>query len=94
MSDVVTVAVKPGSKKGPLVEVAADGSLTIYVRERAVDGKATEAVSRLLAEHLGVPKSGVSLVSGATSRIKRFRVDHDAGAGDRRRPGAINPRPR
>lgn len=68
------VTVKPGSKKGPLVEVADDGSLTIYVRERAVEGKATEAVARLVAEHLGVPKSRVELVSGATSRVKRFRV--------------------
>jgi uncharacterized protein YggU (UPF0235/DUF167 family) len=75
MSDVVTVTVKPGSKKGPLVEVGDDGSLTLYVRERAIEGKATEAVTRLLADHLGIPKSRVSLISGATSRIKRFRVE-------------------
>ena len=70
----ITVRVKPGSAKGPLVEAAEDGSLTLYVRERAVDGKATEAVARLLAEHLGVPRSRVELVSGAASRVKRFRV--------------------
>ena len=75
MSQLVTVRVKPGSKKGPLVEAADDGSLTIYVRERAVDGKATEAVARLLAEHLGVARSHVHLISGAASRLKRFRVD-------------------
>lgn len=68
------VTVKPGSAKGPLVEADADGSLTVYVRERAIEGKATEAVRRLLAEHLGVPRSRVELVSGATSRVKRFRV--------------------
>lgn len=72
----VVVTVKPGSSKGPLVDVAEDGSLTVYVRERAIEGKATEAVSLLLAAHLGVPKSRVSLISGATSRIKRFRVEH------------------
>jgi len=71
------VTVKPGSKKGPLVEVADNGSLTVYVRERAIEGKATDAVIRTLAEHLGVPKSRVALVSGATSRIKRFRIDRD-----------------
>lgn len=74
-STTVVVTVKPGSSKGPLVEVADDGSLTVYVRERAIEGKATEAVVRLLADHLGVPKSRVTLISGATSRIKRFRVD-------------------
>jgi len=74
MPETVVVTVKPGSKKGPLVEVAEDGSLTVYVRERAIEGKATEAVTRVLAEHLGVPKSQVELISGATSRVKRFRV--------------------
>jgi uncharacterized protein YggU (UPF0235/DUF167 family) len=73
-SEVVAVRVKPGSSKGPLVETAEDGSLTVYVRERAVDGKATEAVARALAEHLSVPRSRVELVSGASSRLKRFRL--------------------
>ena len=74
MPQTVTVTVKPGSRRGPLVETDDDGALTLYVRERAIDGKATEAVVRLLADHLGVPKSHVELVSGATSRIKRFRI--------------------
>lgn len=71
---MITVRVKPGSRKGPLVEVGTDGALTIYVRERAVDGKANEAVVKLLAEHLGVAKSRIELVSGATARVKRFRL--------------------
>jgi uncharacterized protein YggU (UPF0235/DUF167 family) len=40
-----------------------------------VEGKATEAVIRLLAAQLGVPRSEVTLLSGATSRVKRFRID-------------------
>lgn len=72
---IVSVRVKPGSAKGPLVEVGDDGQLTVYVRERPVDGKATKAVVRLLAEHLGVAPSRVRLVSGAASRIKRFEID-------------------
>lgn len=75
MAQTVVVTVKPGSRKGPLVETAADGSITIYVREPAIEGKATEAAARLLARHLGVPRTAVTLASGATSRIKRFRVD-------------------
>jgi uncharacterized protein YggU (UPF0235/DUF167 family) len=74
MAEVISVRVKPGSRKGPLVETGADGELTIYVREQAVDGKANAAVIKLLAEHLGVPRSRVELASGAASRIKRFRV--------------------
>jgi uncharacterized protein len=74
VTETVVVRVKPGSKKGPLVETGAEGELTIYVREQAVEGKANDAVVRLLAEHLGVPKSRLELISGATSRIKRFRI--------------------
>lgn len=78
MNDFVVVKVKPGSRKGPLVEVGADGELTIYVRERAVDGKANDAVTRLLAGHLRVPRGRVELVSGKTSRLKRFHIDRAA----------------
>ena len=74
MSRVIVVQVKRGSSKGPLVAVGEDGTLTVHVRERAVDGKATAAVARLLAEYHGVPRSRVELVAGATSRLKRFRI--------------------
>jgi uncharacterized protein len=74
MTEFVVVQVKPGSRKGPLVEIGPNGQLTIYVREPAVDGKANDAVARLLAAHLQLPRSRVELVSGATSRHKRFRI--------------------
>jgi len=72
--ETLVVRVKPSSRKGPLVEVGEDGELTIYVQERAVEGKANDAVTKLLAAHLGVAKNQLELVSGTTSRIKRFRV--------------------
>jgi len=72
---MISVRVKPGSRKGPLVEVGDDEILTVYVHEPAVDGKANAAVIRVLAEHFGVPRSRVQLVSGASARIKRFRID-------------------
>lgn len=70
----MTVLVKPGSRKGPLVETGADGVLVVYVREPAIDGRATKAAGEVLAKHFGVPKSRVTLTAGATSRHKRFRV--------------------
>jgi len=69
-----TVMVKPGSKKGPLVEAGTDGSLTVFLKERAVDGAANEGLIKVLAEHLGVRKADVSIESGFTSRIKRVSV--------------------
>jgi uncharacterized protein YggU (UPF0235/DUF167 family) len=71
----VTVTVKPGSKKGPLIEANDEGLLTIFLQERAVDGAANEGLVALLAKHFEVSKSKVKIVSGFTSRIKRIEVD-------------------
>lgn len=70
----VTVQVKPGSKKGPLVESLDDGTLTVFLKERAVDGAANEGLVALLAKHYRVSKSEITIESGFTSRIKRVSV--------------------
>ena len=70
-----TLSVKPGSKKGPLVETDDVGNLTVYVRERAIDGAANDAVVALLAKHFGVRRSQVTLESGFTGRHKRVRIE-------------------
>lgn len=66
--------IKPNSRKGPLVEKADDGTLTLYVRAPAVEGKANRAAIELLAAHFGVPKSAVRMTAGETSRHKRFEI--------------------
>jgi uncharacterized protein YggU (UPF0235/DUF167 family) len=71
----VTVTVKPGSKKGPLVVQDESGELTVFLQERAIDGAANEGLVSLLAKHFNVSKSKVQIVSGFTSRIKRIEVD-------------------
>ncbi|MFC7447693.1 DUF167 domain-containing protein [Rhodococcus daqingensis] len=73
-SRIVAAQIKPNSKKGPLVETLEDGTLLLYVRAPAVEGKANKAAEELLAGHLGVSKSSVRLISGQTSRHKRFEV--------------------
>ncbi len=52
-----------------------DGLIRIYVTTVPEDGKATAAVVKLLSRALGVPKSRLTLLRGATSRDKLFRVD-------------------
>jgi uncharacterized protein YggU (UPF0235/DUF167 family) len=69
------IHVKPGSKKGPLVEEGVDGLLTVYVRERAVDGAANDGVIAALAAHLGVRKGDVRIVNGHGSRHKTIEVE-------------------
>jgi uncharacterized protein (TIGR00251 family) len=70
----ITVKVKPGSKKGPLVEEV-EGEFTVFIKERAVDGAANEGLIATLAAHFGVSKSKVVIESGFTSRIKRVQIE-------------------
>ncbi|MBF5082073.1 DUF167 domain-containing protein [Quadrisphaera sp. INWT6] len=71
----VVVRVRPGSRRGPLVETDDDGVLVVHVRERAVDGAANTGLVRALAEHFGVAPSRVAVVRGHTSRTKQVDVD-------------------
>src|SRR5438270_12277956 len=63
----LTIRVKPRSRQ-PGVGGTHDGELVVRVRERAAEGRATEAALVALADALGVPRRAVSLVHGATSR--------------------------
>jgi uncharacterized protein len=69
----VTVRVRPGSSR-PGVGGEHDGALVVRVSARAVDGAATAAALAAVAAAFGVPKSAVSLMSGATSRTKILDV--------------------
>lgn len=69
----ISVKVKAGAKtekieKDPL------GGYNIWVRERPTEGRANEAVIKALAEHFGLPKSAVRIVSGHTAKNKIFEL--------------------
>ncbi|MEY4320399.1 MAG: hypothetical protein RLZZ471_340 [Actinomycetota bacterium] len=70
----ISVLVKPGSKKGPLVELGDDGNLTVFIKERAVDGAANQGLIAALAKYYQVSNSEITIESGFTSRIKRVQV--------------------
>lgn len=74
MTREVSVQVKPGSKKGPLIQTSLTGELLVYVREPAVDGKANIALVELIARHYDVPKSAVKIIRGLSSRHKHIRI--------------------
>lgn len=70
------------------VEGVIDGVLRARVGAPAVEGAANNALIRLIAEELGVPRSDVRIVAGATSRQKLVVVDGgDAEAIVARWPG-------
>lgn len=70
----LSITVKPGSKKGPMVVDEGDGRLTVYIRQRAINGQANKAAVELLASYFAVPKTQVQITHGLTSRSKRVAV--------------------
>jgi uncharacterized protein len=79
---VLTVRLTPrgGSDAIDGIETLADGRCVLKMRVRvpASEGAANAALIRILARRLDVPPRDVTLVAGATSRIKRIEI---AGSG-------------
>jgi len=74
----LAVWVRPGAQRPGVGGVREDGTsslLIVAVRERAVDGAATEAVLAAVAGAVGVKRGQVHLVSGFTSRAKILEID-------------------
>jgi len=69
----VDIQAKPRSSREAVGPVQAD-RLLVAVNAPPVDGKANEAVVRVLAETFGVPRSAVSIVRGETGKKKTVRL--------------------
>jgi uncharacterized protein (TIGR00251 family) len=74
----INVKAKPGSKRGNLVTEMTDGSFEVHLREKPVDGKANEALIRVLADHFGVRQRDVSILTGASARLKIVEIEKPA----------------
>ena len=74
----VAIRVKPSSSRTAVGGLyPSTNSLVVAVTARAVDGKATDAALRAVAEAFGVRRGDVTLVTGATSRDKLIEIDGD-----------------
>src|SRR5436309_11939047 len=70
---ILPVRAQPNARKaGVLGEQA--GALKVAVTAPPEDGRANKALLEVLREALGVKRSQLELLSGATSREKRFLV--------------------
>ena len=69
----ITVTVKSGTKNREEVVKTAEG-LTVYTKSPATEGKANQAVVKLLADYYDVPKTSIKLLRGASSKIKIFEI--------------------
>lgn len=70
---IYAVTVKPGSKKGPLI-LEENGELTVFLRERPVEGKANLALVQHLSKYFKVPKSQIIIKSGTHGRKKLVEI--------------------
>jgi uncharacterized protein (TIGR00251 family) len=67
------VRAQPGARKAGILGEQA-GALKVAVTAPPAEGRANKALAEVLREELGVKRSQVELLSGETSRDKRFLV--------------------
>jgi uncharacterized protein YggU (UPF0235/DUF167 family) len=79
---MLTARLEIVAKPGARIETIGrrNGAVVVAVRERAVDGRANDAILRAVAAWLGVAPSRVTLIRGAGTRRKLLAVDGIAAA--------------
>ena len=77
----VSVRAAPKGGRDALDGIAQTGpdqvAIRIRVRAAPISGEANEAIARVLALEVGVPRSAVKLLQGAAGRTKTFRITGD-----------------
>jgi hypothetical protein len=71
----ITIRLTPRAGLDRLDLPGLDGQLQARVRAAPVEGAANEALLRLLAASLRVPRSSIHLLAGGRSRLKLVEVD-------------------
>lgn len=70
----ITIRVVPRSSKNQLLGPLPDGSFKVRLTAPPVDGKANEALIKLLSEYFDMPKSKIEIVRGAKGRNKVVEI--------------------
>jgi uncharacterized protein len=60
-----------------ITETATGAAVRVWVRALPEAGRANAAVEALVADWLGVPKTKVSVSTGATARVKMLSIEGD-----------------
>ena len=75
MSVRVLVRLTPRAGRDAVEGVDADGRLRVRVAAPPIDGAANDALVRVMSAALDLPRSAVSIETGATARLKRVRIE-------------------
>lgn len=70
---LLSVRAQPGAKRDALVGEY-DGRLKVAVTAPAQDGRANAALTEVIRKVLGLRRSQIELLDGATAREKRFLI--------------------
>jgi uncharacterized protein (TIGR00251 family) len=71
---LIRLRVSPGAKRSSIEGAYGEDALKLRVAAPPVDGKANAEAERFLAKMLGVPRSEVAVVRGASGRDKAVLV--------------------
>ena len=71
---VITLHLQPGAKRSAVCGMFGD-AVKLAIQAPPVDGRANTALRTFIAARLKLPTAAVTLVSGASGRDKRVRVD-------------------
>jgi UPF0235 protein MSMEG_3845 len=72
-----SILLKPNSRHREEVVTNDDGSLTIYTKAPAIEGRANLAAVKLLAKYFSVAPSRIKLLRGAALKYKVFEITDD-----------------
>lgn len=71
----ITVKTKPSAKEEKIEKIDQNSNAyKVWVKEKPEDGKANEAVIRVLSKHFKVPSSHIKLLVGKRSGQKVFEL--------------------
>jgi uncharacterized protein (TIGR00251 family) len=70
---ILEVKVKPRSRSSQLLQ-APDGSWIARLKSPPVDGRANGELVGLVAAHFGLPRTAVTIRSGASGRLKLVEI--------------------
>ena len=69
----ISVKVIPNAKK-QLIELMVDKSLKVHLKAKPVEGKANEALIKILAEYYQVSMSSIEILQGEKGRDKLISI--------------------
>ncbi|MFC1787599.1 DUF167 domain-containing protein [Patescibacteria group bacterium] len=72
---ILTVHLKPGARETKIIEWLDPDTLKASVKELPLNGRANQALIKLLSRELKKPQQSITIIRGLTARIKQVKVE-------------------